>query len=142
MHYYEHLTLVLQALQTRRFRHTCFYYRIHEDFSRKCITRNKVVERQFESSSGNIVMNDLLTYYNDQNGTCISKTKFKELLKSNHYETCNTSGITLVRQCEGYLETNSWKFGENKRRVICVKGVKIKNLDAVSSCQNDQSSSN
>ena len=101
----------------------------------------KWLRDNLESSSGNIVMNDLLTYYNDQNGTCISKTKFKELLKSNHYETCNTSGITLVRQCEGYLETNSWKFGE-KKKGICVKGVKIKNLDAVSSCQNDQSSSN
>ena len=89
-------------------------------------------------------MNDLLEYYNDQNGSTVSKNKFKELLIAHHYEVGNTSGITLRQPYDGvssFRTTGSWEIGE-KKKGICVKSVKIKNLDTVSSCQSHQSLSN
>jgi phage/plasmid-associated DNA primase len=77
-----------------------------------------------EVSPSNILKNDLLAYYNDQNGTNVSKTQFGKLLKEHRFEVLNTRGFTLCKVFE------SWNVGD-KRKGMCVTGVRIKNLDTI-----------
>ena len=79
-----------------------------------------------EESTENIIKNDLLSYYNDQNSECISKTRFSVLLEEHQFQVGNSSGVTLTKE----YGKNCWEIGD-KKKGICVKGVKIKNFDIV-----------
>jgi len=79
-----------------------------------------------EESTENIIKNDLLSYYNDQTGSNVSKTKFNTLLEEHQFQVGNSSGITLTKE---YGKT-CWEIG-SKKKGICVKGVKIKFFDVV-----------
>ena len=79
-----------------------------------------------EESTENIIKNDLLSYYNDQNSECVSKTTFNTLLEEHQFQVGNSSGVTLSKD----HGRNCWEIG-SKKKGVCVKGVKIKNFDVV-----------